>query len=342
MNKNGIAYFYLAIFYIFVISCKPHSKEITGNQTNPENEVFQEVSSTDSLGMVTKSNGTVTDTKIVVPSSQEIVNLKNETKKGSSIEDRLPAKEIKPALPPEKVESMSEDKKNNSTKPIQTENPYTPVTKVKSNPSLYQGLLQKFVSSTGIVNYRGLKKEIAALETYTYSLSEDPTFEEGTYHEKLALWINAYNAFTLLMVTQNYPINSIRDLHSGKPWDAKWIRIGSKTYSLNQIENDIIRPRFKEPRIHFVLNCAAKSCPPLVNTVITSKNLEEILEKATKNFLSGPENRIQEKKLELSSIFDWYRDDFGNVPSFISKYSNIKVKSDASISYVKYNWSLND
>ena len=248
----------------------------------------------------------------------------------------------RPSSPLPKAESISQEQldkyKNNKGSDMVKEEP---IIRTKANFSLYNSLLQKYVSSTGAVNYFELKKEMKDLEEFISGLSNDPVFEKGSRNEKLAFWINVYNANTLLMVIQNYPLKSIRDIYKGNPWDVKWIQIGSRTYSLNQIENDIIRPEFKEPRIHFVLNCAAKSCPPLYNKVITKDNLESVLESTTKKFITGSENKIGNNKLEISSIFDWYRDDFGAVTSFISTYSGVKISKDAKITYKKYDWSLN-
>ncbi|MBK8621072.1 MAG: DUF547 domain-containing protein [Saprospiraceae bacterium] len=219
----------------------------------------------------------------------------------------------KPSVKPEQPVFLPDDRINQKDEnPI----PETEKSKVYSDVKIYQQLLTKYVDHKGKVNYNGLKKDIAILEKYTNSLSDDVLFETGTKKEKLVLWINTYNAYTLLLVTKNYPIQSIKDVYNGKPWDEIWIRIGKKKYSLNQIENDIIRPQFDEPRIHFVLNCAAKSCPPLLNKALTPQNLETSLDTATKNFIRSAENELAENKVVISSLFDWYREDFGNVISF--------------------------
>jgi len=267
------------------------------------------------------------DIKQTVPES----DVKNQTKINSP-------KPEKPSVKTEQTESLPDDRMNPKTenpKPVQD------VKKVYSDINVYQQLLTRYVDQNGKVNYNGLKKDIALLEKYTNSLSDDPIFEAGNKKEKLALWINTYNAFTLLLVTKNYPVQSIKDVYNGKPWDEIWIRIGKKKYSLNQIENDVIRPQFDEPRIHFVLNCAAKSCPPLLNKALTAQNLESSMVLATKNFIRSAENELAEKKVNLSSVFDWYREDFGNVISFLNQYAPIKIAPNAKISYKKYDWSLN-
>ena len=93
----------------------------------------------------------------------------------------------------------------------------------------------------------------------------------GLGQKKMAYWINVYNAFTIKMIVDNYPVSSITKLHGGKPWDVKWIELGEKKYSLNEIEHNILRPQFKDARIHFAVNCAAQSCPPILNKAWTEK-----------------------------------------------------------------------
>jgi hypothetical protein len=113
-------------------------------------------------------------------------------------------------------------------------------------------------------------------------------------------------------------------------------------YSLDDIEHGIIRKQFREPRIHFAVNCASLSCPPLQNRAYTAKNIDTLLEKATKEFINSRENSIQVNSVELSSIFKWYAEDFGNIIAFVNRYSTVKVDNTAQISYKEYDWNLND
>ena len=129
--------------------------------------------------------------------------------------------------------------------------------------TLWNGLLRKYVNSSGKVNYKGFKSDKSKLDAYLKELENNPIQENWSKAKKMAYWINAYNAFTIKLIVDNYPISSITKLHGGKPWDVKWIKLGGQTYSLNNIENDILRPKYKDARIHFAVNCAAKSCPPL-------------------------------------------------------------------------------
>lgn len=204
-------------------------------------------------------------------------------------------------------------------------------------------LAQKHISSTGKVNYKGFKADIAAFDAYLASLAKNPVQSSWSRAEKMAYWINAYNAFTIKLIVDNYPTSSITKLHGGKPWDVKWIKLGSKTYSLNNIEHDILRPQFKDARIHFAVNCAAKSCPPVLNKAWTAKNLESNLERSAKQFINNAKyNTISGNSVAISKIFEWYAEDFGDMITYLNKYANTKIKSGAKITYKNYEWALNE
>ena len=206
---------------------------------------------------------------------------------------------------------------------------------------LFNNLLQKYVTSAGSVNYSGLKQDEKSLNRYLNELSKSKPDNSSNRNGTLAYWINAYNAFTLKLILDNYPLKSITELNSGKPWDVQWIALGNKKYSLNNIENDIIRSVYKDARIHFALNCAAISCPPLLNKAFTSNNIEELLDTQTRNFINSQANDLSSTKIKLSKVFEWYKKDFGDVTIFINKYSKTKINSNALISYKEYNWNLN-
>ena len=151
-----------------------------------------------------------------------------------------------------------------------------------------------------------------------------------------------YNAATVKLILDNYPTTSIKELNGGKPWDKESIKLGSNIYSLNNIEHDILRPRFKDPRVHFAVNCASASCPKIANRAFYGNDLEILLEKLTREFVNDPNlNTIQSKSVELSKIFQWYQGDFPNVINFVNQYSDVKVSSSAKKTYKVYNWNLN-
>lgn len=219
-----------------------------------------------------------------------------------------------------------------------------PVAEVKKlSHDAWNELLQKYVTATGKVNYSGLKADNAKLQSYLDLLAANPVQSSWTRNEKMAYWINAYNAFTIKLIVDHYPVSSITKIEGGKPWDKKWIKLGDKTYSLNQIENEILRPQFGDSRIHFAVNCAAKSCPPLLNRAWTADNLEQNFEAQAVKFVNNPQfNVIAEKKIQLSKIFEWYAGDFGDIVSYLNKYSKLKINANAKVTYLEYDWALNE
>ena len=203
--------------------------------------------------------------------------------------------------------------------------------------------LKKYVSTSGDVDYKSIKANKKELEAITKTFSATSVLTSWSTNDQLAFWINAYNVFTIDLIVNHYPIKSIQNLDGGKPWDVKRITIGGKKYSLNNIENDIIRPQFKDARIHFAVNCAAKSCPPILNGAFFSKSLDEQLDTVTKKFINNTKyQNITSGKMTLSKIFDWYKVDFGDIFTFINKYSTIKVNKNTAIVYKEYDWSLNE
>lgn len=209
---------------------------------------------------------------------------------------------------------------------------------------IWDQLLKQYVSETGQVNYSGIKEDGSRLGQYLEQLKENPVQESWSRSQKLAYWINAYNAFTVKLIIDNYPVKSIRDLN--RPWGRKFIQLGDQTYSLDNIEHDIIRPVFEEPRIHFALVCAAVSCPKLLNHAYLPEKLDEQLDQQTRYFLNeSGKNKLSPKLVELSKLFSWYGRDFtkqGTVIDFINQYSEQTISDIARVRYLDYNWDLND
>lgn len=216
------------------------------------------------------------------------------------------------------------------------------VVKATVSHQTWDALLQKYISNSGKVNYKGLKSEEAILDTYLDFLSKNVPTKSTGRKTAMAYWINAYNAFTIKLILKNYPVKSIMDINGGKAWDLKFIKLGGKTYTLNDIEHKILRPTFKDARIHFAVNCAAKSCPPISNHAWTAANLESTLEQKAKAFINNTKyNEISAQKVKLSNIFNWYKEDFGDLIAFLNKYSNTPIDKGAKISFIDYNWALN-
>ena len=213
---------------------------------------------------------------------------------------------------------------------------------VSNDHSIWQELLSTYVTKKGVVNYAGFKKDVSRLEEYLAILQDWKVNKSDNSNEAMAYWINAYNAFTIKLILDHYPISSIRDVYNGNPWDENWIKLGTENYSLNEIEHSILRKTWKDPRIHFAVNCAAQSCPPLSNIAFDSSNLDQQLNSLTQTFINNSlYNRLSEGQLELSKIFEWYKDDFGQLTSFINKFANIQVQEKAQITFLDYDWSLN-
>lgn len=204
-------------------------------------------------------------------------------------------------------------------------------------------LLRRHVSADGRVHYKGFATDRAVLKDYLNTLAQNPPAATWSRTEKMAYWINAYNAFTVDLIVEHYPLQSITQLDGGKTWDVKRIEIGSKKYSLNDIENGILRPQFADARIHFAINCAARSCPPLHNRAYTAENLERMLEERTRRFVRNERyNRIRPTRAEVSKIFDWYADDFGDLHTFLSRYAGVTVSPTATVVFLEYDWRLNE
>ena len=221
--------------------------------------------------------------------------------------------------------------------------------------SLFNKLLAKNVSSDGRVNYKGFAKDSLEFNQYLKILTSNPPNEKTwTREEQMAYWVNAYNAFTIKLITRYYPLKSIKDIGSSiqipfvnTPWDMKFIVIGKEKMDLNNIEHGILRKKFNDPRIHMVLVCASKSCPVLLNEAYDPRRLDEQLTKQTKIFLEDAKrNKVAADQAQLSMIFKWYAMDFdknGNsVRSFINSYSTKKINSETEISYLDYDWNLNE
>ena len=211
------------------------------------------------------------------------------------------------------------------------------------NHSKWNDLLQKYVSQKGNVNYKGFKTDRKKLLSYIADLSANTPAESCSKQDQLAYWINAYNALTIDLILQNYPIKSIKAIKD--PWEQRLWKLGTTWYNLNDIEHQILR-KMNEPRIHFAIVCASVSCPKLLNEAYTSEHLETQLTNATIAFLSDTErNVITENSIALSKIFQWFAKDFkqnGDIIDFINQYSDVKISEKAKKSFKDYNWDLNE
>jgi hypothetical protein len=209
---------------------------------------------------------------------------------------------------------------------------------------VWDQLLKKYVGTNGMVDYAAWKKDPQMQRAIKLFSSQHPN-ETWSKSEIMAYWINVYNAYTVKLILDNFPLRSITDLD--KPWDTKFIQIQGKSYSLNQIEHEILRKKYKDPRIHFAVNCASFSCPKLLNTAYRAEKLNAQLEQQAKEFINDKSrNRISPKQIEISKLFDWYKEDFTSggksVIDYLNKYAAVSISSTAELSYLDYDWSLNN
>jgi hypothetical protein len=219
---------------------------------------------------------------------------------------------------------------------------------------LWNELLKAHVKPDGRVDYKGFIREKPKLESYLKLLSENaPDRSKWSKNEQLAYWINVYNAFTAKLIVDFYPTKSIRDLGPRikiplikDVWHYKFFKIAGVDMSLDEVEHSILRKEFEEPRIHFAINCASVSCPPLLNEAFVASTLENQLTRVTTTFVNDPtRNKISVQSAQLSSIFSWFKGDFtkkGTLIEFLNRYSKVKISPNARITFLDYNWNLNE
>ena len=193
-----------------------------------------------------------------------------------------------------------------------------------------------------------------ALQAYIQSLA---ALDISTYNrtEQFAYWVNLYNALTIDVVLEHYPVQSIREIKSGffsfGPWGMKLITIKGEALTLDDIEHRILRPIWQDARIHYAVNCASLGCPNLQRQAFTAENIESLLETAAREFINHPRGaQVEDGRLVVSSIYDWFEDDFGGndrgVVEHLKTYAETDLRSALSnvdrISDDRYDWQLND
>jgi hypothetical protein len=232
----------------------------------------------------------------------------------------------------------------------------------------WSSLLDKHVTwvNQGVasqVDYRGFVQDQAALDGYLHTLSSvsRQQFDSWSRDQRLAFLINAYNAFTVKLVTSHYPLESIKEIGGlfGSPWKQAFIPLFEQTLSLDQIEHSLIREpgAFDEPRIHFAVNCASVGCPALRSEAFAASKLDEQLEDSQRRFLSDPSrNRFDATSghFQVSKIFDWYGADFakrwGSLENYLLQQAAPVMTTEHSrptetqpkTEFLDYDWSLNE
>jgi len=226
--------------------------------------------------------------------------------------------------------------------------------------SAWDGLLKKYVTkdTTGLNRFAYGKVSVEdnkALNAYIKTMSEIEISDRAR-PVQFAYWVNMYNALTIKVIMDNYPVKSIRDIDTSGifangPWGSELITIEDEVLTLDDIEHGILRPIWKDPRIHYAVNCASIGCPNLSKEAFTAKNTEKLLEEGAKAYINHPRGfEISDGELIVSSIYKWFAYDFGNsekgVIAHLTKYATpenvAKLESVKEISDTDYDWSLNE
>jgi len=222
--------------------------------------------------------------------------------------------------------------------------------------SAWDSLLGRHVDAHGWVDYDGMAQDSDQLDQYLHAIADAP-FNDLSRDGKLALLINAYNAATVRLILDHRPIDSIQDIDEPYRWEAVRWRIAGQTYSLAQIEHDLIRPQFIEPRIHFALVCAAVGCPKLRNEAYTGAALDKQFEEQVAYCFAHPRwmrvgtNERGQPTVSLTPLLQWYADDFQQVSGTVAewmeqhvpRYAELVQSQDKPvIRWLGYDWSLND
>ena len=221
-------------------------------------------------------------------------------------------------------------------------------------------LLRRYVDADGLVDYSGWKQsseDMQRLDEYLAALSRSDEVRDATAEQRLAFWINAYNAVTVRGILREYPTTSIQN-HVARVWGSNFWRdlkliVGDRRYSLGEIEHAVLR-RMNEPRIHFAIVCASRGCPRLLNEAYSAERLEEQLSRNTLAFFADPTKcslDVTQNELHLSPILDWFAADFGaSTPAVLQRIVNwlpesaqaVAQSKDVRVKYLDYDWNLND
>ena len=210
----------------------------------------------------------------------------------------------------------------------------------------YARLLRTYVTPAGVkyAEWKANAEDIKALQRVVDGIAAAPA-SAAKSADQLAFYLNAYNAWILHEALKKYPTKSVKDpLFTF--FTSKRIVVAGKKMSFNQLEKEIIRARFNEPRVHFALNCGSRSCPPLRNAPFSGSTLDPDLEKITRDFVNSPNGVATSRDgVQVSKIFDWYEEDFGGPAgsaASINKRRATPLPPGARINYQEYDWRLNE
>jgi hypothetical protein len=218
----------------------------------------------------------------------------------------------------------------------------------QNSTETYNRLLGKYVTSNGVkyAEWKNNAADLQAIQAVVDGIAKE-NVSAMEKRQQLAFYLNAYNAWILHEALGKYPTKSVKDALFTF-FTGKRIKVAGQETSFNALEKETIRSKFSEPRVHFALNCASRSCPPLNREAFSAGKLEEQLEKLAKGYVNsenGVRYSAESKAAQLSKIFDWYKDDFkgeGGPLTFINKRRATTIPNDTKISYQDYDWSLNE
>lgn len=210
--------------------------------------------------------------------------------------------------------------------------------------AIWDRLLKANIASNGDVNYKGFMKSKVMFDRFLNILSTTVIDNNWSTNDKIAYWINVYNAYTIKLIIDNYPVKSIKDIYS--PWKLEFFKINNEPMSLGDVEHEILR-KFGDPRIHFAINCASRSCPRIIQTTYRGRNLDRLLERQTIEYINNPDlNMVTDKSYKLSKLFSWFGKDFKmkdkTIVNFVNKFSDIKIVNQKNLGFIKYDWELNE
>ncbi len=238
---------------------------------------------------------------------------------------------------------------------------HDPDSSISVDHSPWSAFLQRYVRQgpNGInrVDYGAVTaKDRNSLDSYLKRLTRTKVRSMSRASQK-PFWINLYNALTVQVILDHYPVDSIQDIDispgffSSGPWDKKLVTIEGKKLSLNDIEHRILRPIWEDPRIHYAVNCASIGCPNLQTEAFTPENIEGLLDKGAREYVNHPRGvTVENGNLIVSSIYEWFQEDFGGseegVIDHLRRYAGPelrkKLEGFSTIYDDRYDWSLND
>ena len=226
--------------------------------------------------------------------------------------------------------------------------------------SVWTGLLRRFVkpgaSGVNLVDYRGISGARSDLDSYISGL-EATRISDFNRDEQMAFWINLYNAVTIRVVVDHFPVASIRDIDispgvlSVGPWGKELVTVEGQKLTLNDIEHRVLRPIWKDPRIHYAVNCASIGCPNLKTKAWTADGLDAALDSAAREYVNNSRGvSIAGGDVTVSRIYDWFIEDFGGdeggVIAHITRYASPdlarQIRGIGRLDDTEYDWTLND